>query len=726
MHLSQITRQLKVGPKRNWQILFQYLFGFLLLLGAGLACTSHLNSTDWFGSRRIADHWRDFLPDYFERKSHDLFHVFEWLKEDSNDYPLEDFLIIYVDDLSHKELEQPWDRPWDRRLHAALLEKIHQDQPKLVFYDMVFDMPSSAPEADDQFESAIRDCGNVILGASNQRYYFTGNAEPVEQLFVPHPPFRRAAAAWGVVEKYHDHGDNGLRWMQRAHGDNRFQPAYWNAAAFIAPETVAAAGSVDLPRAIRYFGPSATIPSISFYIALLDDSISFKDKYIFIGGRHSVAMPGAGRDVYRSPYLSDKEGEFTGVELQATMVRNLLTKSWMHAPSSKNNWMMVGLSAALLTLLVNPFGPRWAFVMATLFTLVFTISAILWIDSNGVFIAWLVPPVIQAPLAFTFSGICNYYFLERRRNRLKRVFSTYLSPIMVEQIADADEEPKLGGEQVNITPFFSDVVSYSKLSELLEPIELTQLMNEYLGAMTNEIQQEGGTLDKYIGDAIVAIYGAPLHTQDHAYKACRSAARMQSRQAELCRKWARDKSDWPELIQKMQTRIGLNTGDAIVGNMGSPVRFNYSMTGDAVNLAARCESGAKHFGVYTMVTKETFSAANAINAEELFFRRLNRCTVVGRAEPVDFYELGGFASDQSEQSFECRELYERALDAFTQQRWKDALRLLDQSCMMESHQPGRDWGVKTNPSLLLKQLCQNYLKEPPPADWDGIYNLLSK
>lgn len=726
MKPSPITRRFRFGPRQNWQLVFQYLFGFLLLLAVGLASTTHLKKTDWFGDRRISDHWKDWLPDYFERKSHDLFHVFEWHDENHPDYPLEDFFIIYIDDISHKELDQPWDRPWDRRLHAALLNKIRQDQPKLVFYDMIFDMPSSEPESDEIFAHEIEAAGNVILGASNQQYYHPVNAQPAEQLFVPYAPFRRAAADWGVIEKRHDHGDNGLRRMQKTYEDTRFDPAFWIAAEFLAPDIIARTGSVDQSRLIRYVGPSGTIPHTSFYLALLDENIDFSDKYIFVGGRHSVAMPGAGRDVYRSPYLRDKAGELTGVELQTMMVRNLLTESWMHEPENRHNWIMVTICALILTIMVNPFGPRWGFAMAALFALGFSIYAIHWIESEKVFVAWLVPVVVQAPVAFIFSGACNYYFLERKRHRLKRIFSTYLSPIMVEQIADAEEEPQLGGEMANITPFFSDVVSYSKFSELLSPVELMQLMNEYLGAMTNVIQEERGTLDKYIGDAIVAIYGAPLHTPDHAYRACRSAVRIQQEQRRLCRKWAVEKAHWPELVQKMQTRIGLNTGDAVVGNMGSHVRFNYSMTGDAVNLAARCESGAKHFGVYTMVTQSTYEAATRQSDHGLVFRRLNRCTVVGREEPVDLYELMGFRDELSASLLECRDLYEAALKAFAAQKWDEAQTLLDQSAALEAHQPGRDWGVNTNPSLLLNELCQSFSQDPPPLDWGGVYNLTSK
>ncbi|WPJ95594.1 adenylate/guanylate cyclase domain-containing protein [Coraliomargarita algicola] len=705
--LPRIARYF-VPRKRNWQWLIQVPLGFLFVFFVGIACTQ----------------WAP--ANYFERKSHDLFHVFEWFDEGHPVYPLEDFLIIYVDDLSQKELQQPWDRPWDRKLHADLLHKIRQDEPQLVFYDMVFDMPSSDAEADADFEAEIAACGKVVLGASNQRYYFPGNAEPAEQLFVPYAPFRRAAAAWGVVQKHYDYADNGLRWMHRVHGDDRFKPAFWNAAQLIAPEIVATAGPVEQPRWVRLFGPSSTIPNLSFYTALLDEQISFKNKLVFIGARHSVAMPGAGRDVYRSPYLRDSEGEMTGVEMQATMVRNLLTESWFDWADHGTLLAIVLISTLLLTLIVNTLGARLSLVGCLCFILCSAIFSIWWIHSQGIFFAWLVPAFVQAPVAFGYSAICNYCFLERKRNRLKRIFASYLSPVMVERIADAEEEPQLGGEEANITPFFSDVADYSKFSELLSPMDLTQLMNEYLGAMTDVLQDEGGTLDKYVGDAIVAIFGAPLHTADHAYKACRSAVRMQQVQEELRQRWSQDKGRWPETVCQMRTRIGLNTGHAVVGNMGSTIRFNYSMSGDSVNLAARCESSAKHFGVYTMVTQATRDAASEIENHGLVFRRINRCTVLGRKEPVTFYELMGFEADMSDRQLQCREYYEHALAAYLRRDWARAVEYLNQSIPLERFQARSEPHIMLNPSLLLMQTCQNYMNQAPPVDWDGVYNLPSK
>ena len=354
----------------------------------------------------------------------------------------------------------------------------------------------------------------------------------------------------------------------------------------------------------------------------------------------------------------------------------------------------------------------------------FTLGSIFYIESQGVFFAWLVPVVVQTPAAFIFANVCNYYFLERKRSQLKKVFSSYLSPVMVQRITEAGEEPQLGGHEEEITPFFSDVVGYSKFSEALTPIELTGLMNQYLGAMTDILQDEGGTLDKYIGDAIVAFFGAPLPMKDHAYHACRTAARMQQAQAELQTKW-KESGKWPEVVTGMQTRIGLNTGKAVVGNMGSAVRFNYSMTGDTVNLAARCESGAKHFGVFTMVSESTRDAAEEHGEGGLIFRQLNRVSVVGREQPVMLHELMGMKDEISDKELECRSIYEAALEAYFKRDWPEAEAKLRQSADLERWQP-KQHGVKTNPSLVLLEQVVTLKEQAPGESWDGVLHLDSK
>ena len=241
------------------------------------------------------------------------------------------------------------------------------------------------------------------------------------------------------------------------------------------------------------------------------------------------------------------------------------------------------------------------------------------------------PLVVQETgVALTlFSAGLIYYTTEGRQKMfIKNAFKQYLSPAVIEQLIQHPEHLKLGGERRMLSIFFSDLEGFTGISEGLEPEALTALLNDYLSAMTDIIHEEGGTVDKYEGDAIIAFWNAPLEQPDHARRCVRAALRCQARLAEM-RPMFRER-----LKKDLKMRIGINSGPAIVGNMGSHTRFDYTMIGDAVNLAARLEGINKQFGTYTMISQSTME-----QMEGAFpVRELSRVAVVGRKEPVVVYE----------------------------------------------------------------------------------------
>lgn len=312
----------------------------------------------------------------------------------------------------------------------------------------------------------------------------------------------------------------------------------------------------------------------------------------------------------------------------------------------------------------------------------------------------------------------------RAKSRIKNLFGTYVSPEVVESMVNSGEDPKLGGQTAEITAFFSDVQSFSTFSEKLDAERLVALMIDYLTAMTDILVYRGGTLDKYIGDAIVGMFGAPLHFPDHAHRACAATIEMQIEQGKLREKWHRD-GGWPEIVYQMQTRIGLNTGPAVIGNMGSPRRFNYTMMGDTVNLAARCESGAKSYGVFTMVSGETRSAALATK-DDIAFRYLDKIVVKGRSRPVEMYEVMGFAADLTAEANDCVEIYLSGIEKYLARDWDGARAAFEKSSRLEPFRPGILPGVYDNPSLVLIGRCAEMKANPPGEDWDGRYVMTSK
>jgi adenylate cyclase len=352
----------------------------------------------------------------------------------------------------------------------------------------------------------------------------------------------------------------------------------------------------------------------------------------------------------------------------------------------------------------------------------------------GVGVAALLHANLMIPLAVPLLGLSLQQAVittmkireeQEKRDRIRRMFGSYVSPELVQRMVEARAEPQLGGHEAEITAFFSDIQGFSAFSEVLSPPDLVVLLNEYLGGMTDILQTEGGALDKYIGDAIVAMFGGLVPLPNHAARACEAVAKMQKKQAELRAYWQSQGTRWPPLVHAMRTRIGLNSGEVVVGNMGSHHRFNYTMMGDVVNLAARCESGAKSFGVYSMATENTVRLAREKGCA-CVFRSLDRIVVKGRREPVEIFEIVGLAGDLNDETRACLDKFAEGRAFYLKQAWHEAIAAFTEAAKLEPFQPGRDAGVESNPSGIMIERCEHMLHEPPSADWDGVYRMKGK
>lgn len=339
---------------------------------------------------------------------------------------------------------------------------------------------------------------------------------------------------------------------------------------------------------------------------------------------------------------------------------------------------------------------------------------------------------LTAPLGAIFttsfaSIIWQLIDVEKQRGRIKRMFGAYVSPELVETMVESGEEPRLGGHDAEITAYFSDIQGFSTFSEKLKSGPLFELMNEYLTACTDIVTAEGGTLDKYIGDAVVAMFGSPIPMPDHAYRACVATQKVHLKLAELRAKWESEGGKWPEIVWKMQTRVGLNTGVCMIGNMGSTTRFNFTMMGDDVNLAARMESGAKSWGTYTMCSEATKLACEKHGGDHVVFRALGKIVVKGRSTAVPIYEIVGLKENVTAQTRECIALFEQGLAKYYARDWAGALALFAQSRELEPNVPGKTPGVVSNPSLVyLDRVVPEAMEEPPAGDWDGRYVMKEK
>ncbi|MBI3552480.1 MAG: HAMP domain-containing protein [Elusimicrobia bacterium] len=292
-------------------------------------------------------------------------------------------------------------------------------------------------------------------------------------------------------------------------------------------------------------------------------------------------------------------------------------------------------------------------------------------------------------------------------NRMIDTLSHYLPVKLVGQVLGSESDLKLGGSRMPVTAYFSDIAGSTTIAEKLKPEEVVGLLNEYLTAMSDIIEETGGTVDKYEGDAVMAFWGAPVEQADHAKLACEAALKQMKAIEPLRDKWKREGK--PDVT----FRVGLNSGDVIAGNMGSNRRFNYTIMGDVVNLASRLEGANKNYGSRIMLGETT----RALAGDAFECRKLDRIRVVGKTIPVTVYELLGRKGEVAAGLLSSRDLFERALSSYAARGWDEAEKLFSEAARLV---PG-DGAC----ALYLGRIA-GARKDPPPSGWDGTHDLRSK
>ncbi len=471
----------------------------------------------------------------------------------------------------------------------------------------------------------------------------------------------------------------------------------------------------------------------------------FKGKICIIGVSVEVMHD------YKSTAFYDYLGVPTlmpGFEYHANAIQTLLDQNFINvmgntieftSDSALFQVLLIVICALLAYLIITLFDPLWGGMLIALEALIlFSLSVGMFTADQWWFFKWmsgnsesiLVPPPgattfvpIVAPLlvmALTYFANVLYKFILEQRDKhfLKDTFGAYISPELIDQMYEEKQEPKLGGDSGIHTAFFTDIQSFSAFSEKLKAQDLVELLNDYLTEMTNILLDNKGTLDKYIGDAIVAFYGAPVPVDDHEYMACLTAVEMQERLAELRKKWQSEGERWPEIVHHMQNRIGIATGDMVTGNMGSAMRMNYTMMGDIVNTAARLESSAKQYGVYIQVAEATYLAAK----DHFEWRELDYVVVKGKSEPVRVYELMSIKGNLPDGYADMLATYHQALALYHEQKWAAALEAFELAESKEDMFPGRS----TNPSREYIVRCKYFMENSPGPDWDGSWTLTAK
>ncbi|WP_245805526.1 CHASE2 domain-containing protein [Desulfovibrio gilichinskyi] len=455
------------------------------------------------------------------------------------------------------------------------------------------------------------------------------------------------------------------------------------------------------------------------------------------------------RDLRVTPYTPN----YPGVEVHATVIDNILTKDFLLRP----DWipglgLIILLAAGILTTILLTWTRSLLIVLPIAVMGIATVAGALFVFRT--YHAYLTPTyaLITLGLNFTTLTLIKFWREEGQKKFLRATFSSYLAPELIDEMFSKREMPELGGEAKTITAYFTDIQSFSTFSEKLTATQLVELLNEYLSVMTDILIDNKGTLDKYEGDAIIAFFGAPMDVPDNALRACRVAVAMQQANNELRDKWSKEKKlpddptrntkgfpeaewatdeKWPKVVHKMRTRIGINTGEIVVGNMGSAMRMNYTMMGDSVNLAARLEEGAKQFGIFTAVshftlemdaTDESGKPCKVMDLVEA--RLIDNIQVVGKSEPVRIYELVAMKGDLTENEKILFELFSKAREHYVKTEWDKAIELYKEAEKYE-----RFTDTKVTPSAVFRKRAEEYKINPPvPAGevWDGVYRMTKK
>jgi adenylate cyclase len=391
---------------------------------------------------------------------------------------------------------------------------------------------------------------------------------------------------------------------------------------------------------------------------------------------------------------------YTGVEIHATVLDNLLSGDFIRdfpdVPYRLVLALLVFLCGAAATLTSGGTKNILAYILFLIIPV--ALGIILYF---GDYWMPIMEPEIAVLITLIGAGVANFVTEGRQKRFIKGAFSQYLSPTVIEQLIENPENLKLGGERRELSIFFSDLEGFTSISEALTPESLTSLLNDYLSAMTDIILEEGGTIDKYEGDAIIAFWNAPIDQPDHAKRLVFAALRCQGKLAEMQPDFRMRTGS--ELLM----RIGINTGPAVVGNLGSRDRFDYSMLGDAVNLAARLEGINKQFRSYTLISQSTYKAIEG----SVPAREMSRVAVVGRKEPVTVYEP--MLQAEYEQKKTILDGFDQGLREYYAGNFPEAERIFAQ---IEKDDP---------PSAAYRERCKKLIANPP-STWRGVWVMTSK
>jgi len=668
-----------------------------------------------------------------------------------------DVVIVSISQESFRNLPDKW--PWPIHYYTQLLRNLHRAGASVIGIDLTFPpiMQTNNLE-ENEFRRTVKEFGNIV---------FAGKVRSEQTNYILHEDiphygnrFIDTESYFGIVNLPADNDEVRRRYMPFVYDMDEgkrlptFSMAVLNAYFHKQPRYTVEIKennfeylTQSIPRydaisfLINYYGTSGTFQRVEFSdvldskdfktvdelknsgsetntfddpdYGLLNDSI-FAGKIVLIG-----SWEPEDKDLFLTP-MSEKEQQSSmmyGVEIHANVIQSILDNNFItRQPFWMTIFIVFGLSLFTFVFTEGLKSIRTKYsaiieilgiviIMAELF-IIYWASTRLFVKEN--FLTDMTSPSLAVILCYVGSTVYSYVAERRQKILIKSMFSRYVNPTVVNELVAHPEKLRLGGERKELTIFFSDIENFTQISEKMAPENLVTVLNEYLDVMTAIIIKNNGTLDKYEGDAIVAFWGAPISQPDHAYLACRTAVEMQKELIRLRQKWLNEHK--PQL----KIRIGISTGEVIVGNMGGISRFDYTVIGDSVNLGARLETANKQYKTSIMISEITYKYVK----EKVIARELDLLVVAGKTEPIRVYELIGLSDeDVSVEKKKFLNYYNHALELYRERQWDEAIKNFESALAIFP---------EDFPSQIYMERSHLYKKSPPPENWNGVFFLLTK
>lgn len=674
-----------------------------------------------------------YVPQFesFELKTYDARFRLRGAMETQQD----NIAIVGIDDQSFVSLKRRW--PFSRALYAKAILNLAEAGVRLIILDVEFTEPARDEREDLVLAAAIKRAGNVILAGKLVKEY-ASNDIVNSYMLPPIPLLLRAGASWGLINVIEDQDGFIRRYLLF---ENRSNDLYLplSVRTFLALQGKARqrvkidsdgyfiVGNRRVPKKdfntmlVNFRGPAKSFPTYSFSSILDDASFdlpddedtdifefykldgTFKDKIVFIGASAEELQ-----DNKLTPFFEykGKKRKVPGVEMHANALSTLLRQDYIVTESPLLTWLLVfivSLLSMVLTKWLKPFRGMFAVIGVLLAYFIYGFYAFLhhlvWVQVTA--------PTLGIMLSFVGNVIHQTLTEQRERIRIKKTWQHFMAKDVVDKMLESGKMPTFGGERRELTVLFSDIRGFTTYTERHSSQEVVHRLNEYLSSMVDVIFENEGTLDKFVGDEIMAIYGAPHKFKNHAEKACITALKMVERLRALQRKWSANNQDY------FQIGVGVNSGKMIIGNLGSSQLFDYTVIGDEVNLGARLEGANKQYGTTIIISEFTYRAVR----RKAIVRELDLVRVKGKKKPVRIYELRGLGSIPSIEKELVIDVYTEGLKYYKARKWYQALTEFKRILQ---------YFPTDGPSRVYIKRCLDCIENPPPENWDGVFEFTTK